>query len=198
MVIQLILYIKDYFIMYIIVWNIQYHKLKLKEQNLIVLLKKLTPQGKVLSANRLAVSLGMSASTVSECLERCKKAQLVDRNKKRVNTLALQEFLVHGIQYIFPAEAGRVGRGIPTYISASPIKEQISNSSESYVWHDVKGSARGQQIQPLYSTIPQAVKEDNELYQLLVIVDTLRMGRVREREIAIAELTKHINGYAEN
>ena len=57
---------------------------------------------------------------------------------------------------------------------------------------------RGQQIQPLYNTIPQAVKEDNELYQLLVIVDTLRMGRVREREIAIAELTKHINGYAEN
>ena len=120
----------------------------MKPQDVVVLLKKLTPQGKVLSANRLAVSLGMSASTVSECLERCKKAQLVDRNKKLGNTLALQEFLVHGIQYIFPAEAGRVGRGIPTYISASPIKEQISNSSESYVWHDVKGSARGQQIQP--------------------------------------------------
>ena len=112
--------------------------------------------------------------------------------------MALQQILVHGIQYVFPSEAGRVGRGIPTYISASPIKEQISNSSECYVWHDVKGSARGQQIQPLYNTIPQAVKEDNELYQLLVIVDTLRMGRVREREIAIAELTKYINSYAEN
>ena len=170
----------------------------MKPQDIVVLLKKLTHQGKVLSANGLAISLGMSASTVSECLERCKKAQLVDRNKKRVNTLALQEFLVHGIQYVFPAEAGRVGRGIPTYISASPIKEQISNSAESYVWHDVKGSARGQQIQPLYNTIPQAVKEDNELYQLLVIVDTLRMGRVRERELAISELNKRINDYAEN
>ena len=94
----------------------------MKPQDIVVLLKKLTPKGKALSANGLAVSLGMSASTVSECLERCKKAQLVDRNKKRVNTLALQEFLVHGIQYVFPAEAGRVGRGIPTYISASPIK----------------------------------------------------------------------------
>ena len=81
----------------------------MKPQDIVVLLKKLTPQGKALSANGLAVSLGMSASTVSECLERCKKAQLVDRNKKRVNTLALQEFLVHGIQYVFPAEAGRIG-----------------------------------------------------------------------------------------
>ena len=157
----------------------------MKTQDIVVLLKKLTPQGKVLSANGLAVSLGMSASTVSECLERCKKAQLVDRNKKRVNTLALQEFLVHGIQYVFPAETGRVGRGIPTYISASPIKEQISNSSESYVWHDVKGSARGQQIQPLYNTIPQAVQEDNELYQLLVIVDTLRMGACAKERLLL-------------
>lgn len=170
----------------------------MKPQDIVVLLKKLTPQGKVLSANGLAASLGMSASTVSECLERCKKAQLVDRNKKRVNTLALQEFLIHGIQYVFPAEAGRVGRGVPTYISASPIKEQLSNDNERYVWHDVKGSVRGQQIQPLYNTISQAVREDDELYQLLVIVDTLRMGRVRAREIAIAELAKHINGYAEN
>ena len=170
----------------------------MKPQDLLVLLKKMTHDGKDLSCRGLAASLGMNPSSVSESLERSKKAQLVDRNKKRVNTLALHEFLVHGVQYVFPAEVGRVGRGMPTYVSASPIKEQISNSAESYVWHDVKGSARGQQIQPLYSTIPQAVKEDNELYQLLVIVDTLRMGRVREREIAIAELTKHINGYAEN
>ena len=170
----------------------------MKPQDIVVLLKKITPSGKNHSANGLATSLGMSASTISECLERCKKAQLVDRNKKRVNILALQEFLVHGIQYVFPAEAGRVGRGVPTYISASPIKEQISNGNESYVWHDVKGSARGQQIQPLYNTIPQAIQDDNELYQLLVIVDTLRMGRVREKEIAIAELAKRINDYSEN
>jgi hypothetical protein len=32
----------------------------------------------------------------------------------------------------------------------------------------------------------------------LVIADTLRLGRAREREIAIEELTKHINHYVEN
>ena len=121
----------------------------MKPQDLLIILKKMTRDGKGLSCRGLAASLGMNPSSVSESLERSKKAQLVDRNKKRVNTLALQEFLVHGVQYVFPAEAGRVGRGMPTYVSASPIKEQLSNSNDSYVWHDVKGSARGQQIEPL-------------------------------------------------
>lgn len=170
----------------------------MKPQDLLIILKKMTRDGMGLSCRGLAASLGMNPSSVSESLERSKKAQLVDRNKKRVNTLALHEFLVHGVQYVFPAEVGRVGRGMPTYVSASPIKEQLTTTSDTYVWHDVKGSARGQQIEPLYNTVPQAVKEDNELYQLLVIVDTLRMGRVRERELAISELNKRINDYAEN
>ena len=170
----------------------------MKQQDIIVLLKKLTTQGRSMSIRGLADSLYMSASSVSESLERCKKAQLIDRNKKKVNVLALQEFLVHGIAYVFPVEAGRVGRGIPTYVSASPINEAINNGNESYVWHYIKGTGRGQQIEPLYPTVPEAALRDEELYQLLVIVDALRMGRAREKEIAVEELTKRINHYAEN
>ena len=170
----------------------------MKPQDLLVLLKKMTTDGKELSCRGLAASLGMNPSSVSESLERSKKAQLVDRNKKRVNTLSLQEFLIHGVQYVFPAEVGRVGRGMPTYVSASPIKEQLTSTLDSYVWHDVKGTVRGQQIELLYPTALQAALKDEELYQWLVIVDTLRMGRARERAIAIAELNKRIQNYAKN
>lgn len=170
----------------------------MKPQDIVVLLKKITLAGQHLSCRKLAESLGMSASSVSESLERCKKAQLIDRNKKRVNTMALQEFLVHGLQYVFPAVTGRVVRGIPTYISASPLKEHISNANENFVWHYTKGTSRGQQIEPLYPSVPKAVLQDEELYQLLVITDTLRLGRVRERKIAIEGLTKYINRYVEN
>ena len=163
----------------------------MKEQDLVILLKKLTSKGRALSLRKLAEELGMSASSVSESLERSKKAQLVDRNKKRVNTLALQEFMVHGLAYVFPAEVGRIIRGVPTYVSASPIKDQ-------YVWRYAKGEARGQMIEPLCPSVPEAALRDQELYQLLVIADTLRMGRSREKEIAIAELDKHIRRYAEN
>ena len=169
----------------------------MRQQDLLVLLKKMTPEGCKLSCRGLATALGMNPSSVSACLERCKKAQLIDRNKKRVNVLALQEFLVHGVAYVFPVEPGRVGRGVPTAVSASPIKEQITSNTETFVWHDVKGNARGQQIEPLYSTAPKAAQEDEELYQWLVIVDTLRMGRAREKEIAINELNKRLERYAE-
>ena len=132
----------------------------MKEQDIVILLKKLTSKGRNLSVRKLAEELNMSASSVSESLERSKKAQLVDRNKKRVNTLALQEFMVHGLGYVFPAETGRVIRGIPAYVSASPIKEQVSNSSEQFVWRYAKGDARGQQITPLYPSVPEAALRD--------------------------------------
>ena len=170
----------------------------MKEQDILVLLKKITSNGRALSVRKLAEELGMSASSVSESLERCRKAQLVDPNKKRVNTLALQEFMIHGLAYVFPAEPGRIGRGIPTYVSASPLKEQLAANADAYVWHDVRGTARGQQIEPLYPSVPQAVQRDEELYELLVIVDALRMGRAREKEIAINELNKRFERYAEN
>ena len=63
-------------------------------------------------------------------------------------------------------------------------------------WH--LGTARGQQITPLYLSVPNAVLKDDELYQLLVIVDTLRVGGARERAIALQELTKRIDRYANN
>lgn len=170
----------------------------MKPQDIVVLLKKITIHGRLLSARKLAEELNMSASNVSECLERCKVAQLVDKKKKMVNVLALQEFLVHGIQYVFPVIVGRVGRGISTYVNASPIKERISQNTENYVWHYVRGTARGQQIEPLYAGAVEAALKDEELYQLLVIVDTLRMGRAREKDIAIQELSERLKRYAEN
>ena len=170
----------------------------MKEQDLVILLKKLTTKGSDLSIRKLAEELGMSASSVSESLERSKQAQLVDRNKKRVNILGLQEFLIHGVAYVFPAQTGRIGRGIPTYVSASPLKEQLAANADTYVWHHVRGTARGQQIEPLYPSVPEAALRDEELYEWLVIVDALRMGRAREKEIAINELNKRIERYAEN
>ena len=170
----------------------------MKPQDLVVLLKKLTPKGSQLSYRGIAESLGMSVSSVSESLERCRQVQLLDQKKKRVNVLALEEFLLHGLPYVFPAELGRVGRGILTYVSASPIKESLGLTGESYVWHTSNGTSRGQQIVPLYPTVPLAAQNDNDLYELLVIVDTLRMGRAREKEIAINELAKRLSRYAEN
>ena len=169
----------------------------MKGQDIVVLLKKMTSEGKNMSCRQLAANLGMSVSTVSESLQRSKKAQLLDSKKKHVNALAFREFLVHGLAYVFPAEKGRLIRGVPTYVSASPIKDQLVETSDLYVWRCATGSARGQQIEPLYPSVPEAAMKDEELYRLLVIADTLRIGRSREKEIAIAELNKFFDIYVE-
>jgi hypothetical protein len=43
---------------------------------------------------------------------------------------------------------------------------------------------------PLYSSVPEAALRDTKLHELLALTDALRVGRAREREIAIFELNK--------
>ena len=74
----------------------------------------------------------------------------------------------------------------------------VSADGESYVWQNKKGSSRGSSIIPLYITVPEAVQKDAELYKLLVIADTLRIGKTREREVALRELDKYLKQYADN
>lgn len=167
----------------------------MRPQDIVVLLKRLVIPADV-SMKAIAASLCISQSEVSEALERCRLAKLVSSDKKTINVLALRDFLVSGLQYAFPAIAGPVVRGVPTYLSASPIVEQVSADGESFVWPYSKGTARGTSVTPLYATVPEAVLNDEELYKLLVIADTFRIGKTRERDIAIHELDTYLDRYA--
>lgn len=167
----------------------------MRPQDVVILLKRLITSAEV-SMSAMAASLSISQSEVSEALERCRVAKLVDSGKKNINVLALKDFLVSGLQYAFPASLGTIIRGVPTYLSATPIVDQVSADGESYVWPYSKGTARGTAVTPLYATVPEAVQNDSELYKLLVIADTLRIGKAREREIAIHELDKYLERYA--
>ncbi len=167
----------------------------MRPQDVVILLKKITKDGKNLLNKEIAASLKISASEVSEALERCRIAKLIDRNKQKVNIMALEEFLIYGLKYVFPVQPDSIVRGIPTAFSATPIKEQISQGKEKYVWPYNKGTERGQGIEPLYKTVPEIVNDDTELYELLVIADTLRIGKIREIEIATSELKKHFQEY---
>ncbi len=96
------------------------------------------------------------------------------------------------VKSYFPTEPGAIVKGIPTAHSASPIKEYISSGKDSYVWAYANGTQRGQAIEPLYKSLPQIVFEDKSFYELLVIVDTIRIGRTREKKIAVEELNKRL------
>ena len=58
-----------------------------------------------------------------------------------------------------------------------------------------EGKVRGYQFSPLYRTVPKAVALDNAsnaLYEVLALVDAIRYGRARERELAVKLLTERL------
>jgi hypothetical protein len=52
------------------------------------------------------------------------------------------------------------------------------------VWPDPDGEVRGQAFLPLYKSVPKAADEDEKLHELAALVDALRSGNARERNIA--------------
>lgn len=175
--------------------NVQEKQLLMRPQDVVILLKKLTPEGRNMNGKELSDSLGISAAEISMAMERNRMAQLISADKKRVNVLALKEFLVYGIKYCFPAPLGRIVRGTPTASSASPINQVIASNGNTVVWKDSSGSVRGQSITPLFPSAVEASKKDPDLYALLAIVDALRIGNARERQVAIDCLNQYFDNY---
>ncbi len=164
----------------------------MRPQDVVVLLKIITIGNVDWHNSDLSKSLRISASEISEVLNRCKIAGLIDSNKRKVHINSFKEFLIYGLKYVFPVEPGTMIKGIPTAHSAPPINEYISEGKDIYVWPFAKGTKRGQAIEPLYKTLPAIALEDQKFYELLSIVDTIRVGRAREVKIAIDELEKRL------
>jgi len=174
--------------------NIKYMALaknNLKPQDVVILLKIIALGNKSWFHHTLAQELGMSQSEVSQSLNRSKYAGLIDDARKKVNKIAFTEFLLNGVAYAFPQQPGALVRGVLTAHAAEPLSS-IIKANEKYVWPYAKGLDRGQAVEPLYSTIVEASLKDRDLYELLTMVDAIRVGRVREKEIAKKELQKRI------
>ena len=159
--------------------------------DIVILLKIIARKQNQWLQIQIADSLFISQSEVSKSLNRLSYAGLYDPKGKKLMRMAFMELLQYGVKYVFSQQPGAIIRGVPTAHSAPPL-DVIIQSEEKYVWPSGKGSARGQSITPLYPTVVDAVKLDSLLHELLALVDVLRVGRVREREIAIQELKKRI------
>jgi hypothetical protein len=106
---------------------------------------------------------------------------------------AVEEFLLHGVKYAFPARRGEATRGRPTAYAAPPLNATIAAGEElPPVWPDPTGEVRGVTFEPLHKSAPKAVERDPSLYELLALLDALRDGRARERAIAERELSARL------
>jgi hypothetical protein len=165
----------------------------LKAQDIVILLKLVTIGDRPWSFSSLAYELGMSPSEVHGGIGRATAARLFDPHRKVPVRKALLELLLHGVKYVFPPEKGHLTRGLPTSYAAPPLNALLVQSDEPPpVWPTPEGEVRGYQFSPLYRSVPKAVANDQALYELLALVDAIRDGRARERELAEKELTTRL------
>ena len=169
----------------------------LRPLDIVVLLKLSLSKGDRPPYLQLANELHLYPSEVYASIKRARVSHFVQgpELKDRLNRSALLEFLLHGIRYAFPAERGAMTRGVPTRYAASPLKQHLEQGKEPPpVWPHPEGSVRGYSYAPLHKNVPKAALADPHLYELLVLVDALRDGKAREREIAVKELSKRLQG----
>lgn len=162
-------------------------------QDVLVLAKLVTYGGKRPPMAQMATDLSLSPSQVHASLKRLERSRLVAPQTNEPHLRAVEEFLLHGVKYAFPAFRGEATRGTPTAHAAPPLNEQIADGGDPPpVWPDVEGKVRGLTLEPLHRAVSVATRKDPVLYELLALVDALRDGRVRERQIAERELTARL------
>jgi hypothetical protein len=188
----------------------------LKPQDIFITLKLVALGNEPWSYVRLASELFMSASEINAGVKRALRAGLLigghqqtQYEKRLMNSMAMegshshwpnrkaiQEFLVHGVKYSFPPEMGEIARGIPTAYAAAPIKKNFLMVDDlPPVWPYPEGKVKGYSFSPIYRSAPQAALYDDRLYELLVILDALRGGKARDRNIATKELEIRLEHY---
>jgi DNA-binding Lrp family transcriptional regulator len=163
-----------------------------KSLDVVVLLKLLLERHKRPYA-QVAKELAVSASEVHASVQRGILAGLIDPLTRIPLRKPLEDYLLYGVRYAFPAPPGPIARGIPTAYAAPPLAEKISSDELPPVWPDPNGTVRGYSVEPLYSSVPAAAKSDSKLYELIALVDALRIGRARERNLAGEALKERIN-----
>lgn len=172
----------------------------MKSQDILLLLKLMSmeksgAQEADYSVRQLEVFTGISKSELSAALNRCIRVGLAARDRQSgiptVNRKALLGFLVHGIKYVFPVKPAELVRGIPTAFAAPVMEGKLMSAGDVInVWPDATGGTKGQAIAPLFKSAPAAAKADPKLYELLALVDAIRLGSARETQLATQLLEK--------
>lgn len=158
-------------------------------QDVVVLVKLVSYGGARPPIARVGTDLSLSPSQVHQSLKRLERSRLTDAHTGRPLLKAVEEFLLHGVKYAFPARRGEATRGRPTGYAAPPLNARIAAGDDlPPVWPDPSGEVRGVTFEPLHKAASKAADKDPVLYELLALIDALRDGRARERALAEREL----------
>jgi len=155
----------------------------------------------------IAGAIGLSSTEAHEALKRASAAGLLVVTAMRgraqrgrpgravlVNRAAVIELVQHGVRYVFVPERGRMVRGMVTGAGAPVLRGVLQGAVTTSVWPDPTGETRGESFSPLYPSAVVAARTDPLLYGLLALVDAIRGGSAREREVAADLFARMVQG----
>jgi tetratricopeptide (TPR) repeat protein len=162
----------------------------LQAVDLLVILELAALGGPPAPARPVAEGIGLPESAVALSFQRLEAMGLLrqEGEHRRINKLALRQCLEHAIRWIAPAEVGGAELGLLTAHSAPPLPSKLIGDHDPMVMPLPHGPARGRAVTPLHPLAPGAAARDPKLHTLLALVDALRIGGAREREVAATEL----------
>jgi len=168
-----------------------------KSQDVVVALTLVVlsrEQSKRMAYSQLGEMLCMSSSEAFKATQRLVRSALVEPGGWRPLTGPLWDYLVFGVPHAFPGRIGEPTRGLPTAWAAEPIASSMPQGSDlPPVWPWSEGKERGYSVEPLFPSVPDAVKNLPSLYAPLALVDSLRVGRARDREIGTRMLKEFLH-----
>lgn len=165
--------------------------------DVLVCLKMSMPGSVSKSFKQLEEELCIHSATLHRATKRAQDAGLIKVDRSLNRTVFLN-FLRHGIKYAFYVKRGGLTRGIPTAYATAPLDQHMTEAHEIPVWPDVEGYVRGFAVSPLHPNVPEAAKRDRALYELLALVDAIRIGNTREYKLAVEFLEKRLKPEAFN
>lgn len=139
----------------------------------------------------IAQAVGISLGETHNAVRRLRAARLLRPDDRHVMLHALIDFLTSGVPYAFPGTLGAETRGVPTAWAAPPLAEEFGGA-DPVVWPSTAGRVRGQSLTPLYPGATALPKSRPDLYELLALVDAVRIGRARERTLAVTHLRQRL------
>ena len=91
-------------------------------QDVVVLAKLVSSGGTRPAIAQLASDLFLSPSQVHASLKRLERARLAEAQSGRPILRAVEEFLIHAVKYVFPAQRGETTRGVPDGVRGSAVE----------------------------------------------------------------------------
>jgi hypothetical protein len=161
----------------------------------ILLLLKLVDRAEGWTVRSLGDSVDLDPAGVHRGLQRLGDALLIDAKGQRINLSKAEEFLIHGLKYLFPVREGGLVRGMPTAWAAPPLDDELAAVDEPPpVWPDPKGKVRGIALEPVHENAPEAARRDRSLGERLALIDAIRLGdgRGRVRSLATKRLSESL------